>query len=170
MTGRSEGAARYVESHANMRSVSAKGSISSQFRRALDAGNAMTAYELAREVPRVTLEDALRLCLILAQAQDWRYERAAKRWLQRFSAEAHPSLAEVLMAGAAPRSGAFQTPRLRGRTRWSGLSMRGRERTTTIGCGSKLPRRMESSAGELEQAGGIGADRIQRNGVDSLQR
>lgn len=101
MTGRSEGAARYVESHANMRSVSAKGSISSQFRRALDAGNAMTAYELAREVPRVTLEDALRLCLILAQAQDWRYERAAKRWLQRFSAEAHPSLAEVLMAGAA---------------------------------------------------------------------
>jgi hypothetical protein len=81
--------------------VTSKGSLSSQFRRALDAGNAMTAYELAREVRHVTLEDALRLCLILAQAQDWRYERAAKRWLQRFSAEAHPSLTEVLMAGTA---------------------------------------------------------------------
>lgn len=81
--------------------VTSKGSLPSQFRRALTAGNAMVAYALARELPRVGLEDALALCVLLAEKKDWRYEGAAKRWLQRFSAEAHPSLNEILMAGAA---------------------------------------------------------------------
>lgn len=81
--------------------VTSKGSAVSQFQRALAAGNTMSAYSLAMELPRVRLEDALKLCFLLAADRDWRYEKAAKRWLERFSAETHPALAEVLMAGVA---------------------------------------------------------------------
>lgn len=61
----------------------------------------MSAYSLAMELPKVRLDDALRLCFLLAADRDWRFEKAAKRWLERFSAEHHPSLSELLMAGAA---------------------------------------------------------------------
>lgn len=61
----------------------------------------MSAYSLAMELPKVRPDDALRLCFLLAADGDWRYEKAAKRWLERFSAECHPSLSEMLTAGAA---------------------------------------------------------------------
>jgi hypothetical protein len=44
------------------------------------------ALDLARELTRVTLEDALALCLVLRQ-DERRYQRAAARWLARYHAE-----------------------------------------------------------------------------------
>jgi hypothetical protein len=42
----------------------------------------------ARELPQVALRDALRVCLILRDGDQARYERAAVRWLGRFALEA----------------------------------------------------------------------------------
>jgi hypothetical protein len=44
------------------------------------------ALDLARELKRVTLEDALALCLVLRQ-DERRYQRATARWLARYQAE-----------------------------------------------------------------------------------
>jgi hypothetical protein len=42
----------------------------------------------ARQLPRVALNDALRICLVLRDGDPDRYERAAVRWLGRFALEA----------------------------------------------------------------------------------
>ena len=59
------------------------------------------ALALASELDRVTLRDALDLCALLAKAGDSRFDRAARRWLERFTVETSPSLHEVTMAGSA---------------------------------------------------------------------
>jgi hypothetical protein len=59
-----------------------------RFRRALDTGNETLVVAAARELPRVSLDDALRICLILRGGDPDRYERAAVRWLGRFALEA----------------------------------------------------------------------------------
>ena len=41
----------------------------------------------ARELPRVPLVEAVRLCILMAAEDDDRYERAAARWLGRFIEE-----------------------------------------------------------------------------------
>lgn len=57
--------------------------------------------DLATELPKVMLDDALALCFLLAEAEDARFEPAARRWLQRFASETKASLHEVVMAGGA---------------------------------------------------------------------
>jgi hypothetical protein len=59
-----------------------------RFRRALDTGNETLVTAAARELPRVALDDALRICLVLRGGDPGRYERAAVRWLGRFALEA----------------------------------------------------------------------------------
>ena len=50
----------------------------------------------------MTLGDALRLCLLLRDSADERYERAAVRWLGRFALEARAAtLAELREAAVA---------------------------------------------------------------------
>jgi hypothetical protein len=66
--------------------VTSQGHAYAQFQRALKAGNAFLALEAARELNRVTLEDALSLCLVMRQ-DGRRYQRAAARWLARYHAE-----------------------------------------------------------------------------------
>jgi hypothetical protein len=39
------------------------------------------------ELPRIALDDALRICLVLRGGDPDRYERAAVRWLGRFALE-----------------------------------------------------------------------------------
>lgn len=47
----------------------------------------------ARELPTVSLEDALRIVVVLAEKNDARYEAAAARWAARASIERRLSLA-----------------------------------------------------------------------------
>jgi hypothetical protein len=51
-------------------------------KRALKAGNAVLALDLARQLTRVTLEDALALCLVRRKDEQL-YQRATARWLPR---------------------------------------------------------------------------------------
>jgi hypothetical protein len=60
----------------------------SRFRRALATGNEALVTSAALELPRVALDDALRICLVLRGGDPDRYERAAVRWLGRFALEA----------------------------------------------------------------------------------
>lgn len=58
-----------------------------RFRRALETGNETLVVAAARELPQVSLDDALRICLVLRGGDPVRYERAAVRWLGRFALE-----------------------------------------------------------------------------------
>ena len=66
--------------------VTAHGHAYSRFQRGLKTRNAHLALDAARELRRLTLEDALGLCLIL-RTESPRYQRAAARWLSRYHAE-----------------------------------------------------------------------------------
>ena len=67
--------------------VSSTGSPYARFRRAIASGNLNLVHAAALELPRVDLDDALRICLLMSQVDDDRYERAAVRWLARASLE-----------------------------------------------------------------------------------
>jgi hypothetical protein len=68
--------------------MTSDGSAYARFRRALETGNELLVLAAARELPRVALHDALRICLVLRDGDAVRYERAAVRWLGRFALEA----------------------------------------------------------------------------------
>lgn len=71
-----------------MFAMTSDGSAYARFRRALETGNELLVLAAARELPRVALHDALRICLVLRDGEPERYERAAVRWLGRFALEA----------------------------------------------------------------------------------
>jgi hypothetical protein len=68
--------------------VTSDGNPYTRFRRALETGNEALVTATALELPRVALDDALRICLVLRGGDTARYERAAVRWLGRFALEA----------------------------------------------------------------------------------
>jgi hypothetical protein len=74
--------------------MTSRGHLYSQFQRALRTGNPTLALDAARELERLTLEDALGLCILLRRDAR-RYERAAARWLSRYHAEVEGTLAEI---------------------------------------------------------------------------
>jgi hypothetical protein len=80
--------------------VTSDGSAYARFRRALETGNELLVLAAARELPRIALDDALRICLVLRDGDPARYERAAVRWLGRFALEAHNVTIEALRTGA----------------------------------------------------------------------
>jgi hypothetical protein len=53
-------------------------------RRALERGNLLVAEATAKELPRVSLTDALELTLLIAQKEPRRHPRVAARWLRRY--------------------------------------------------------------------------------------
>jgi hypothetical protein len=67
--------------------VSVKGGAYARFRRALDSGNVTLIQAAATELPRVSLADALEVCVVLRRADPALYERAAIRWLGRLALE-----------------------------------------------------------------------------------
>ena len=67
--------------------MSAQDSARTRFKRALASGDPLVATAAARELPRVRLDDALRLLLLYHHAHDRRFERAALRWHTRLCAE-----------------------------------------------------------------------------------
>lgn len=69
------------------------------FRQALDAGDLARVRSLAAAMPRIGLEDALRICLLMRERDG--YERAAVRWLGRFALEARGATIEDVQRAAA---------------------------------------------------------------------
>src|SRR4029453_7848217 len=49
---------------------------------------------VARDLPQVSLDDALRLVHLCGEKQSPKYERAALRWLEGYRSESSPSLRE----------------------------------------------------------------------------
>lgn len=60
----------------------------------------MLVIAAARELPTVALPDALRICLVLRDGDQRRFERAAVRWLGRFALEAPRATLSDLRAAA----------------------------------------------------------------------
>jgi hypothetical protein len=58
-------------------------------------GNLRGAEMAARELGRLSLDDALSLCVLIAERDPARFERAALRWLERLVAELSPTLEEL---------------------------------------------------------------------------
>ena len=67
--------------------MSIKGSSYAHFRRALSAGHLHLVRQAAAELPRVPLEDALDVTLLIGLREPERLERAAVRWLARLALE-----------------------------------------------------------------------------------
>jgi hypothetical protein len=80
--------------------VTSDGNPYTRFRRALETGNETLVTAAARELPRIALDDALRICLVLRGGDPGRYERAAVRWLGRFALEAREVTIEDLRVAA----------------------------------------------------------------------
>ncbi len=57
------------------------------FRAALDAGDLDRVIQLAKSMPPMTLEDALRVVLLMRTGDETKYDRACVRWLGRFAIE-----------------------------------------------------------------------------------
>jgi hypothetical protein len=81
--------------------VTSDGSAYARFHRALDTGNLAIIRAAAAELPRVELDDALRVCWAVRE-QPTVYERAVVRWIGRFCLEgASTTLDDVEVALAA---------------------------------------------------------------------
>jgi len=63
--------------------------------------NLRGAEMAARELGSLSLDNALKLCVLLADSDAPRFERAALRWLERFIAERLPPIEEVALAASA---------------------------------------------------------------------
>jgi hypothetical protein len=83
-----------------MCSMTSDGSAYVRFKRALEVGNELLVLAAARELPRIALDDALRICLVLRDGDPDRYQRAAVRWLGRFALEARDVTIEDLRLAA----------------------------------------------------------------------
>ena len=64
-----------------------------RFRRAIERRALWMAEDAARELPNLSLKDALQLVHLYAERESPKYERAALRWLERYLAEGSPRLA-----------------------------------------------------------------------------
>ena len=82
--------------------MTSQGSPYARFRRALDNGQLTMVRATAAELPRVALDDALRVCLLIRDQDPDQYDRAALRWVGRFALEAQSAtLADVRAAADA---------------------------------------------------------------------
>ena len=72
--------------------MTSRGHRYAEFQRALDRGNVWVAEAVARDLPQVSLKDALRLVHLYGERESPKYERAAMRWLERYITESSPTL------------------------------------------------------------------------------
>jgi hypothetical protein len=79
--------------------MTSEGSPYARFQRALRIGRLPLVRAAAAELPRVDLDDALAICLLIEDQDAERYERAAVRWLARLSLEVPTIRIEDLRAG-----------------------------------------------------------------------
>jgi len=82
--------------------VTSQGSAQGRFQRVLDRGQVEQAEMAARELPFMSLGNALALVVGYARAGSPKFEAAAVRWLARFALEGRDvRLADVQLAAAA---------------------------------------------------------------------
>lgn len=81
--------------------MTSQGTAHGRFTRAIATRNLRGAEMAARELATLSLDNALKLCVLLAERDPPRYERAGLRWLERFIAEQSPPIAEVALAASA---------------------------------------------------------------------
>ena len=84
--------------------VSIKGGSYARFRRALENGNPAVVRAAAAELPRVGLDDALAICLVLLDGEPERFPAAAARWHARLCMERRLPLEEADLALGALRA------------------------------------------------------------------
>jgi hypothetical protein len=70
------------------------------FRAALNAGDLQRVIALAKQMPPMRLDDALRVCLLMRDGDHAVYERAAVRWLGRFALEGRNIAVEDIQSAA----------------------------------------------------------------------
>jgi hypothetical protein len=75
-----------------MCSMGNAGTAYGNFRTAIKTGSYVLACQVASELPRVGLSEALQLTMLAAKKDPERYERMARRWLVRFITEKRPTL------------------------------------------------------------------------------
>jgi hypothetical protein len=66
-----------------------------RFRRAIEFRTLWMTEDAARELPNLSLQDALQLVHLYAERGSPKYERAAMRWLERYLAESSPDAHEL---------------------------------------------------------------------------
>ena len=81
--------------------MTSQGTPHGRFTRCVAQGNLRGAEMAARELGSLSLDNALKLCVLLAERDPPRFDRAALRWLERFIAEQSPPIAEVALAASA---------------------------------------------------------------------
>jgi hypothetical protein len=93
--------------------VTSGGSPHARFRRALLTKNVALIEAAAAELPRLGLDDALRVLVVMAEKQDPRFDRAAARFAARVTlerrlgpAEAHRVLALAQSVRSSPEGAA----------------------------------------------------------------
>jgi hypothetical protein len=91
--------------------VSIKGGSYQRFRRALEIGNPTLVRAAAAELPRVGLEDALAICLVLLDGEPQRFPAAVTRWHARLCLERTLPPEEADLALGALRALAGPRPR-----------------------------------------------------------
>ena len=67
--------------------MTSQGSPYARFKRALLTKNLALIESAARELPHISIEDALRILVVMGAKRDPRYSRAAARWAARVAAE-----------------------------------------------------------------------------------
>jgi hypothetical protein len=72
--------------------VTAEAHAQARFRRAIECRALWMAEDAARELPKISLEDALQLVHLYADRRSPKYQRAAMRWLERYLTEGEPRL------------------------------------------------------------------------------
>jgi hypothetical protein len=80
--------------------VTAQPNAHARFRRAIERRALWLAEDAARELPQLSLADALQLVYLYADRNSPKYERAALRWLGRYLAESEPTLERFATAAA----------------------------------------------------------------------
>ena len=75
--------------------VTAQPNAQVRFRRAIERRALWLAEDAARELPNLSLADALQLVHLYAERGSPKFEPAARRWLVRYLSEGTPSLRDV---------------------------------------------------------------------------
>ena len=75
--------------------MTSQGHAYSRFRRALLTKNVRLIDAAARELAQISLGDALRILVVLAEKRDQRFERAAARFAARVTTERRLGLADA---------------------------------------------------------------------------
>lgn len=78
--------------------VTSQGHAYSRFQRALTTSNLALVEAAAADLSSVRLEDALAILVLLADADDPRFERAAARWVGRLLCETPAELGDARYA------------------------------------------------------------------------